>query len=137
MKKLLLAILTGAAALSLAACGNDSKDKFGFIFLHDEKSTYDKNFIDAAKDVCKELGVTAMLKTNVEEGEGCYNAAKELVNKGCKGVFADSFGHEEHMIRAAKEFKNVEFAHATGTHAHTETTLTNFHHAFASIYEGR
>ena len=141
MKKLLLAILTCAAGLSLAACGNDSKDKFGFIFLHDEKSTYDKNFIDAAKDVCKELGVKAMLKTNIEEGEGCYNAAKELVNKGCKGVFADSFGHEEHMIRAAKEFTNVEFAHATGTHAHCldaeKTTLTNFHNAFASIYEGR
>ena len=137
MKKLLLAILTGATALTLAACGNDNKTKFGFIFLHDEKSTYDKNFIDAAKDVCKEMGVKAMLKTNVEEGEGCYNAAKELVNKGCKGVFADSFGHEEHMIRAAKEFKDVEFAHATGTHAHTETTLTNFHNAFAAIYEGR
>ena len=137
MKKLLLAILTGATALTLAACGNDNKTKFGFIFLHDEKSTYDKNFIDAAKDVCKEMGVKAMLKTNVEEGEGCYNAAKELVNKGCKGVFADSFGHEEHMIRAAKEFKDVEFAHATGTNAHTETTLTNFHNAFAAIYEGR
>ena len=136
MKKLLLAVLTCATALTLAACGNDSKEKFGFIFLHNEKSTYDKNFIDAAKDVCKELGVKALLKTNVEEGEACYNAAKDLVNKGCKGVFADSFGHEPYMIQAAKEFPNVQFAHATGTQAHTES-LTNFHNAFASIYEGR
>lgn len=135
MKKLLLAVLTGAAALSLVACGKGGT-KFGFIFLHDSKSTYDKNFIDAAKDACKELGVTPLLKTNVEEGEGCYNAAKELVNKGCKGVFADSFGHEAFMIRAAKEFKDVQFAHATGTKAHTEN-LDNFHNAFASIYEGR
>ena len=141
MKKLLLGILTCATALTLAACGDGNKTKFGFIFLHDQKSTYDKNFIDAAKDACKELGVKALLKTNVEEGEGCYNAAKELVNKGCKGVFADSFGHEEFMIRAAKEFTNVEFAHATGTHAHCldadHSTLTNFHNAFAAIYEGR
>ncbi len=141
MKKLLLAVLTCATALTLAACGNDSKDKFGFIFLHDEKSTYDKNFIDAAKDVCKELGVKALLKTNVKEGEECYNAAKELVNKGCKGVFADSFGHEPYMIQAAKENPTVEFSHATGTHAHCldeeRSTLTNFHNAFASIYEGR
>jgi len=110
--------------------------KIGFIFLHDEKSTYDKNFIDAAKDVCNELKVQAVLKVNVPEGEECYSAAKELVNKGCKGVFADSFGHEDHMIRAAKEFPNVQFAHATGTKAHTEK-LDNFHNAFASIYEGR
>ena len=135
MKKLLLAVLTGFAALSLAACGG-SKDKFGFIFLHDEKSTYDKNFIDAAKDVCKELGVQAVLKTNVPEGEACYSTAKELAKKGCKGIFADSFGHESFMIQAAKEYTTVEFAHATGTNAHTEG-LSNFHNAFASIYEGR
>lgn len=140
MKKLLLAILTGAAALSLAACSG-SKDKFGFIFLHDSQSTYDKNFIDAAKDVCKELGVQAVLKTNVPEGEKCYSTAKELAKKGCKGIFADSFGHEAFMIQAAKEFPEVEFAHATGTQAHyigeEGATLTNFHNAFASIYEGR
>ena len=136
MKKLLLAVLTAATALSLFACGNSSKDKFGFIFLHDQKSTYDKNFINAAKEACKEMGVQAVLKTNVPEGEECYNAAKELVNKGCKGVFADSFGHEDFMIKAAKEFKDVQFGHATGTQAHTEK-LDNFHNAFASIYEGR
>ena len=136
MKKLLLAVLTGACALSLAACGSGSKEKFGFIFLHDQKSTYDKNFIDAAKDACKELGVQAVLKVNVPEGEECYNAAKELANKGCKGVFADSFGHEDFMLRAAKEFPEVQFAHATGTQAHT-ANQANFHNAFASIYEGR
>ena len=139
MKKLVgvlgLTALSCAAALTLASCG-DSKDKFGFIFLHDQKSTYDKNFIDAAKDVCDELGVKAVLKVNVAEDESCYAAAKKLVNAGCKGVFADSFGHEAHILRAAKEFKNVEFAHATGTTAHTEK-LENFHNAFASIYEGR
>ena len=51
-------------------------------------------------------------------------------------IFADSFGHESHMIKAAKEFPEVEFCHATGTRAHTEN-LPNFHNAFASIYEGR
>ena len=135
MKKVLLAFLTCICALALFACGKGGT-KIGFIFLHDEKSTYDKNFIEAAKDACAEAGVTAMLKVNVPEGEECYNAAKELVSKGCKGVFADSFGHEEFMIRAAKEYKKVQFAHATGTHAHTEK-LDNFHNAFASIYEGR
>ena len=40
------------------------------------------------------------------------------------------------MIQAAKEFPDVQFCHATGTKAHTER-LSNYHNAFASIYEGR
>lgn len=59
-----------------------------------------------------------------------------MAEGGCKGIFADSFGHEDYLIRAAKEFPNIQFAHATGTKAHTEK-LDNFHNAFASIYEGR
>ena len=40
------------------------------------------------------------------------------------------------MIQAANDFPNVQFCHATGTCAHTEG-LSNFHNAFAAIYEGR
>ena len=40
------------------------------------------------------------------------------------------------MLKAAKEFPEVQFCHATGTTAHTEG-VENFHNAFASIYEGR
>ena len=112
------------------------KPKFGFIFLHDEQSTYDKNFYDSAKEICENLGVEPVFKFNVPESEECYNTAKELAKNGCIGIFADSFGHEDYIIKAAKEFKNVQFAQATGTKAHTEK-LTNFHNVFASIYEGR
>ena len=110
--------------------------KVGFIFLHDENSTYDKNFMDAAKAACEELGIDYILKTNVDESDACYQAAADLVDQGCNIVFADSFGHESYMIQAAKEFKDVEFCHATGTRAHTEG-LKNYHNAFATIYEGR
>ena len=110
--------------------------KVGFIFLHDENSTYDLNFINAAKLACEELGVDYMTKTNIPEGQECYEAAMDLVDNGCNVVFADSFGHEDYMIQAAQEFPEVQFCHATGTRAHTEG-LDNFHNAFASIYEGR
>ena len=110
--------------------------KVGFIFLHDENSTYDLNFINAAKLVCEELGVDYMTKTNIPEGQECYEAAMDLVDNGCNVVFADSFGHEDYMIQAAKKCPDVQFCHATGTRAHTEG-LDNFHNAFASIYEGR
>ena len=110
--------------------------KAGFIFLHDENSTYDLNFINAAKDACAQLGIEPILKTGIPEGQECYEAAAELVDEGCTFVFADSFGHESFLLQAAKEFPNVQFCHATGTQAHT-AGVPNYHNAFASIYEGR
>ena len=145
MKKFLSAILVLAMLIStlvvFGSCGSEEEDTFkvGFIFLHDENSTYDKNFMDAATAVKNELGLTddqVIFKPNIPEGQECYEAAKELVGLGCDVIFADSFGHEDYMIQAAEEFPEVEFCHATGTKAHTED-LPNFHNAFASIYEGR
>ena len=152
MKKKIVALvlviaLVASLAIALAAC-NDNGDasfepiarediKFGLICLHDENSTYDKNFIDAAKAAADEMGVELVMKLNVpEEGTACYEAAADLADQGCNVIFADSFGHEGNMIEAAKEFPNVRFAHATGTKAHTEN-LANYSNAFASIYEGR
>ena len=110
--------------------------KVGFITLHDENSTYDLNFINAAKEACETLGVEYTLITNVPEGQECYDKAAELADAGCNIIFADSFGHEDYMIQAAKEFPDVQFCHSTGTKAHTEG-LSHYHNAFASIYEGR
>mgnify|MGYP004517819741 CR=1 FL=1 len=116
-----------------------SNIKVGFIFLHDENSTYDKNFMDAATEACKNLGLSEdqyIFRTNIPEGQECYDAAAELADAGCNIIFADSFGHEPYIIQAATEFPDVQFCHATGTRAHTEG-LANYHNAFASIYEGR
>jgi basic membrane protein A len=136
-----LAVLAAAATVfagtSVMAGEVDPADfKVGFIMLHDENSTYDLNFINGAKKACEELGVPYEIKTNIPEGQECYDAAADLADAGCKMVFADSFGHEDYMIEAAKEFPDVQFCHSTGTKAHTEG-LDNFHNAFASIYEGR
>ncbi|MDY4968925.1 MAG: BMP family ABC transporter substrate-binding protein [Lachnospiraceae bacterium] len=163
MKKIISLLLTLMLTASLCACGGGSdtpadssseenkaeaastgaegdadysKVKIGFICLHDENSTYDLNFINGAKEACEKLGVEYVLKTNVPEGQECYETAADLADAGCTIVFADSFGHEDFMIEAAKEYPDVEFCHATGTKAHTEG-LANFHNAFASIYEGR
>lgn len=152
ISKLFSVVLVLAMVLSLCACGgNTSADnttaaksdklgdtvvKAGFICLHDENSTYDKNFIDAAKATCEALGVEYVIKTGIPEGQECYQTACDLVDEGCNFIFADSFGHEDYIIEAAKKFPEVQFAHATGTKAHTEN-LPNYHNAFASIYEGR
>jgi basic membrane protein A len=160
---LCLVVLMAAACLGLAACTDmnsgaakmtDSplpeveltKDfevpadfKIGFILLHDEASTYDLNFINAVKKVQAALGLTddqIVYKKGIPESNACYEAACDLVDAGCDIVFADSFGHESYLLKAAEEYPEVQFCHATGTMAHT-AGLANFHNAFASIYEGR
>lgn len=158
-KKAVAAIMSAAMMFSLAACGSSSSSsnesgssdsssetaestetksdlKFGFIYLHDENSTYDLNFMNGAKAACEAAGVEYVAKTNIPEGQECYDAACELADEGCDLVFADSFGHEDYMIQAAKEYPDVQFCHATGTQAHT-AGLSNFHNAFADIFEGR
>lgn len=146
-KKLLAVVLSvlfvvGCFAGCSSSAGNSDDNaanadvKVGFIYLHDENSTYDLNFINAAKEACEALGVTKIEKTNIPEGQECLDAANDLVDQGCSIIFADSFGHEDYMIEAAKAHPDVQFCHATGTKAHTEG-LANYHNAFASIYEGR
>ena len=167
MKKIFASFLLGAAALGLASCSkaqantptnsnsngtttvNDSRTKvfnpvsksdikIGLITLHDETSTYDKNFIESMKRAVKDLGLAdsqLLIRSGIEENNDCYEAATQLALT-CNVVFADSFGHEDFLIDAAEENPTVLFAHATGTKAHTEN-LPNFGNAFASIYEGR
>ena len=151
MKKKILAIflvvaMVAALAVGLTACKKDdggevdySNIKIGMLCLHDKNSTYDKNFITAMEEVQRELGLRddqVIIKTGIPEDYTCYQEAMNLVDAGCNIIFADSFGHEAYMLKAAKQAPKVLFAHATGTRAHTEN-LPNFVNAFASIYEGR
>ena len=113
------------------------KVKVGFICLHDEQSTYDLNFINAARAACAELGVTDfIIKMNIAEGIECFDAASDLVESGCNIIFANSYGHQDLMVAAAVYYPDVEFCHCSGVTAHTER-LPNFHNAYAAIHEGR
>ena len=154
-KKVLALLLVCVMMFSFAACttntgNNDANEtgdvadnneavdlKVGFIFLHDENSTYDKNFMDAAKEACETMKVEYAQKTQIPESSACYDAAVELIEvDGCDIIFADSFGHEKFLMQAVEEYPEIQFCHATGVNAHT-AGLDNFHNAFASIYQGR
>ena len=145
-KILALCLALAMVVACFTACGDKTPEegekeaaavKVGFIFLHDEQSTYDKNFMDAAKKACEEMGVEYAQKTQIPENKDCYDAAVDLIETdGCNVIFADSFGHESFLIEAAKKYPDVQFCHATGTQAHT-AGVANFHNAFASIYQGR
>lgn len=146
MKKLVALGLAAAVAVAglgaFAGCGDGGDDDtitVGFIALHDDNSTYDKNFLDAIREACENKNIPSenlVIRTGIPEDQTCYDTAADLVDQGCDVIFADSFGHEDFVLQAAREFPEVQFCHATGTQAHT-AGVSNFHNAFASIYEGR
>ena len=145
MKKLLAMVLALAmvAAMAMTASAENavdySKVKIGVILLHDDDSTYDRNFHEGIKEAAANLGLSedqVIVVPNIPESNDCYEKAMDLVDEGCTVIFADSFGHETFLAQAASENPDVQFCHATGTTAHT-LGLDNFHNAFASIYEGR
>ena len=143
MKKLaalvLALVLCLTAVVSFADGIAKENIKIGVICLHDENSTYDLNFINGVNEAKELLGLNddqVIIIRNKGENNECTEAALDLVDEGCNIVFANSFGHETFLLDAAKQCPDVEFAHATGTKAHTENQA-NFHNAFASIYEGR
>ena len=149
IRTLAVASLSLGSLLSMVACGGvkaavyepGTPVKVGLICLHDSTSTYDANFINALEEAVEALGSKvefdqSCLLTGVDENQACFNAAKNLVKKGCNVIFADSFGHQSYMLEAAQKWPEVQFCHATGTNAKT-AGLDNYHNAFASIYEGR
>lgn len=153
MKKFLAMLLAVCLIFAMTACTNNgtnpddkagnndaNKDfKIGIILLHNETVGYDKNFIEAIDAAVAQLGLDpsqVIYKKDIPEDAKCYDACVELAEEGCDVIFADSFGHEAQVIKAAKEYTDIQFLHATGQNAVIEK-LPNFHNAFAKIYEAR
>lgn len=142
MKKIASILLVLAMMLCSVAFAEIAKEdmKVGLICLHDENMGYDANFINGMKDAVEAAGLDPetqlIIKTNIPEGQECYDAAIDLAESGCDYIFADSFGHEDYILLAAQEYPEIQFSHATGYQA-AGSGLENMHNAFASIYEGR
>ena len=89
--KIVSLLLTFVLVMSLCACTStgsenktgDAKMKAGFIFLHDENSTYDRNFMEGAKAACEAKGVNYLEKVGIPSA-GYAILASENVN--VKGV---------------------------------------------------
>lgn len=143
MKKFVAFALVLAMAFALCACTpNEDKDDFkvGVILVGDENEGYTyahMEGIEAARVACGLEKDQIIYKYNIEENEACYQAAVDLVEQGCKIVFANSFAHESFLIQAAKEYPDVLFCHATGQTAAKQTDLKNIFNYFTAIYEAR
>lgn len=146
MKKLLAIVLAAVMAFGVFAftgCSDKtgkSDFKVGAILIGDENEGYTYAHIqgiEAAKEACNLSDDQIIYKYNVTEDEKCYEAAVDLAEQGCKLIIANSFGHEDHLIRAAQEYPDVVFCHATGQKAAKHTELNNIFNYFDSIYEAR
>ena len=160
MKRFIALLLTLALALgaaSMLACSDQNQGtatpapdqsanpaaadfKVGVILIGDENEGYTYAHIEGIEAALAANGLTkqnVIYKYKVTEDEKCYDAAIDLVEQGCKIIFANSFGHESYMIRAAKENPNVLFCHATGQTAAKQSDLKNIFNYFTSIYEAR
>lgn len=136
MKKLFIALMTTAAALSLAVTA-EAADKlkacwvytgpigdFGYSYQHDQ----------GRLEVEKALGdkvETAYLE-NVSEGPDADRAFERLARENCKIIFGTSFGFMDAEVKVAKKFPKVMFEHATGFKTGDNLGIYN-----ARFYEGR
>lgn len=83
----------------------------------------------------KELGaaVKTVYKESVPESAECEKAIKDMIDQGCKMIFATSFGHMDFVEKVSKEFPDVKFFHCSGYKSNT----TNFVNYFAAMEEPR
>jgi basic membrane protein A len=159
MKKIIALMMALVMVFALAACGAPAADeggktdegtapaavsaeniKIGVILIGDENEGYSYAHMEGIEAACKALGIDKesqlIYKFSVLEDESCYDAAVDLAENGCNIIFANSFGHEPHLMQAAEEYPDIYFCHATGYQAAT-SELTNFCNYFTDIYESR
>lgn len=126
---------TSTASGSKAADGNGLKVGFiyigsvgdvGYTFAHDQGRKY-------LETTLKDKNVTTLAVENVPETAEVEKTINNLIDQGCKAIFATSYGYMDHVEKAAKEHKDVKFFHCSGNKSNT----TNFVNYFGQIEEGR
>ena len=162
MKKFLALLLSMAMVMSLTACGEEKDPapaddaeqnteapdegskavKVGLICIGDENDQgYTYNFIrgkEAATEALAAEGIDVewLVKYNVGEDSTCEDANIELAEEGCDLIINNSFGFEQHMLKVAPDYEDIQFVACTNQVSRNDD-LPNTHNAFANIYEGR
>lgn len=105
------------AASSTAAPAANGPLKIGFIYIGpvgDGGWTFAHD--SGRKALEAEFGdkIQTSIVENVPEGPDAERVARDLAGQGNQLVFGTSFGFMEPMLKAAKDFPDVKFEHATG-----------------------
>ena len=114
--------------------------KIGFVHIGDESDKgYTYNMVAGTNEMVAALGLSEdqlVVKYNTTEDEACADAINECLDAGCQIIFTTSYGFQPYAEEAAKAEPGVQFIQLTGDTANA-AGLSNFHNAFADIYEGR
>jgi basic membrane protein A len=151
MKKILALVLALCMVLALCACGAKSetptttaaaasKVKIGVILVGDETEGYTKAHMDGIEAAKKTLGLTddqVIYMKSIPESSECYDTAEKLIQEdGCTAIFANSYGHQNYMVQAAKDYPDVTFVSMTGDFA-AISGCSNLKNAFTNVYQSR
>jgi len=77
----------------------------GWTYAHDQGRKYMEEKLPYVKTVYQE---------SVGEGADAERALNELAQKGCKLIFATSYGYMDSVIEVAKKYPDVVFMHCSG-----------------------
>ena len=139
---LAIAVLMLLTALTVfASCSGDGASgiKIGCIMVGDETEGYTLAHMNGIKEAAKSLGISdsqIIWKYKIEENSDCYDAATELVGRGCQLIISNSYGHQDFMVQAAKENPNVTFVSMTGDFA-SISGVSNLKNGFTKVFESR
>ncbi len=105
----------------------------------DQGYTYNHDL--GAKYMIEHLGLSEdqyIPKFNVSDQDtaAIRAALQELVEAGCQIIFTTTYAYGTTTAEMAREYPDVQFAHASGSDAHFEG-LDNLHNYYAKIHEGR
>ncbi|MCI8477778.1 MAG: BMP family ABC transporter substrate-binding protein [Oscillospiraceae bacterium] len=131
-----------SAAPSQEPSGGIAKEdlKIGFVHIGDESDKgYTYNMVQGTKEMLSNLGIDEsqlVVKYNTAENDACADAINACLDAGCQLIFTTSYGFQSYAEEAAKAEPDVQFVQLTGDTANA-AGLSNYHNAFADIYEGR
>lgn len=98
----------------------------GYTFAHDQGRKY-------VEEKFKDKGVTTIKVESVPETADVEKAMNNLIDQGCKAIFATSFGYMDFVEKVAKENPDVKFFHCSGY----KSNDTNFVNYFGKIEQAR
>ncbi|MBQ3862089.1 MAG: BMP family ABC transporter substrate-binding protein [Clostridia bacterium] len=134
-----LMLLGMTAILSSCSGGNAGSITIGCIMVGDETEGYTLAHMNGIKEAAKSLGIAdsqIIWKYKIEENSDCYDAATELVGRGCQLIISNSYGHQDFMAQAAKEHPEVTFVSMTGDFA-SISGIPNLKNGFTKVFESR